>query len=59
MLKGFIGRNFAKIAEINAKYAQPRITMSRPVKWSLFLLRSYLLLLVGLLLYKFVTILVQ
>jgi hypothetical protein len=59
MLKGFIERNFAKIAEINAKYATPRIAMSAPVRWSLFFLRCYLLLLVGLLVYKFVQVVLE
>jgi hypothetical protein len=44
----------AKIAEINARYREPRIAMSLPVRVSLLALRIYLVVLVGLLLYKFV-----
>jgi len=54
MLKNFT----QKIREINKKYAKPRLAMSGPVKFCLLLLRCYLLLLVGLLLYKFITVLV-
>jgi len=53
----FFQRHFGKIAEINRRYAVPRVTMSRPVRIALFLLRAYLLLLVVLLVYKFVTVL--
>ena len=45
----------AKIAEINGRYREPRIGMSLPVRASLLALRVYLVVLVGLLLYKFVT----
>ena len=44
----------AKIAEINARYREPRIAMSLPVRVALLALRVYLVVLVGLLLYKFV-----
>lgn len=56
MLKNFIKYNLAKIHEINKKYAAPRIQMSPAVKFSLLLLRLYLLFLVALLVYKFITI---
>jgi hypothetical protein len=46
-----------KIREINRKYATPRITMSRTVKFSLLMLRLYLVFLVILLGYKFWTML--
>jgi hypothetical protein len=46
-----------KIREINKKYKNPRITMSRSVKIALMFLRIYLLLLVLLLSYKFWTLL--
>ena len=49
--------NFKKINEINKKYNKPRIEMSFAVKLSLFLLRMYLILLVGLLVFKFITLL--
>ena len=46
----------AKIAEINARYREPRIVMSLGVRASLMALRLYLVLLVGLLVYKFVSL---
>jgi len=54
-------RNFRRLAKtfraINERYRTPRIGMSGTVRTSLMLLRVYLLLLVGLMLYKFVTLL--
>ncbi len=47
----------AKIREINQRYSKPHIEMSRGVRISLLALRIYLLLLVTLIVYKFVTIL--
>ena len=52
-----IRRLTAKIREINRRFSTPSIEMSRGVKLSLMALRVYLLLLVGLILYKFVLIL--
>jgi hypothetical protein len=52
--RGF-GRLVAKIREINRKYAEPRIHMSRGVKIALLLLRVYLIFLVLVLAYKFIT----
>ena len=52
----FFRYNASKIKEINSKYAQPRIQMSFGVKLSLLLLRIYLIFLVGLLAYKFATL---
>ena len=52
MVKPFI----AKIREINERYAKPKVEMSPMIKLSLTGLRIYLLVLVMLLLYKFVTI---
>jgi hypothetical protein len=46
-----------KITEINRKYATPRIRMSRGVKLVLLFLRLYLIFLVLLLGYKFLTML--
>ncbi|HXZ30107.1 MAG TPA: hypothetical protein VEG43_02980 [Dehalococcoidia bacterium] len=45
-----------KIHEINQRYKYPKIHQSRAVKISLLMLRIYLLLLVVLLIYKFVTV---
>jgi len=46
-----------KIREINQRYSQPHIEMSAGVRFSLIALRVYLLFLVGLMVYKFVTLL--
>ena len=50
---GFI----AKIHEINAKYSKPRIKMTRMTKIALLFLRLYIIFLVIMLVYKFITIL--
>ncbi len=48
---------FDKIGEINRKYATPTIRMSPMTRVALLALRFYLIFLVLLLLYKFVTLL--
>ena len=48
-----------KVGEINARYRQPRIAVSAAVRLSLLALRVYLLALVALLIYRFVTIVTQ
>jgi hypothetical protein len=53
----FIKNNFSRIAEINRKYASPSIKMTKSVRITLLFLRLYLLTLVGLLVYKFITLL--
>ncbi len=57
MIRGFFSHQFAKMQEINRKYAKPNVEMSRWVKVSLLFLRLYLIFLVCLLLYKFITLL--
>jgi len=42
------------VREVNRKYATPSIRMTKGIKLALFTLRIYLLLLVGLLVFKFV-----
>lgn len=54
-IKDFYKSNFSKIIEINAKYAQPKIGASRTVTVSLFLLRVYLIFLILLFVFKFIT----
>jgi len=54
-----IAGNLEKIREINRRYSRPRISMSTAVRISLLTLRIYLFVLVGLLVYKFITILTQ
>lgn len=57
MLRDFISHNYAKVREINKRYAVPNVEMSGWVKLSLLFLRFYLLFLVCLLVYKFITLL--
>ncbi|HKW90969.1 MAG TPA: hypothetical protein VJX92_03660 [Methylomirabilota bacterium] len=47
----------AQIREINRRYATPHITTTRMVRVCLLVLRGYLILLVGILIYKFISIL--
>jgi hypothetical protein len=47
-------RLILKVGDINQRYSQPRIEMSKAVRLSLLALRVYLLFLVVLLVYKFV-----
>ena len=54
-----IAGNMEKVREINRRYSRPRISMSTAVRISLLILRIYLFVLVGLLVYKFITILTQ
>jgi hypothetical protein len=56
MLRG-VSRLVRKFRSINAQYSTPRIGMSRAVRASLMVLRVYLLLLVLLMVYKFITML--
>ncbi len=56
MIRNFFRHNYAKIREINKRYATPSIEMSRWVKFSLLSLRLYLIFLVCLLVYKFITL---
>jgi hypothetical protein len=53
----FIKSPLNKIREINRRYAHPRIQQTRMVKIALLILRIYLFLLVGILIYKFITLL--
>ncbi len=55
ILRNIFSHSFAKVREINAKYAAPSIEMSGWVKFALLSLRLYLLSLIGLLIYKFIT----
>ncbi|HIJ37669.1 MAG TPA: hypothetical protein HPP80_02120 [Rhodospirillaceae bacterium] len=52
-IRSAFARNTEKIRKINQRYAHPRLAMSPAVRLSLLALRLYLLLLVGLLGYKF------
>jgi hypothetical protein len=52
---GFLRRARNKVREINERYKTPKIRMSRGVKIAMLFLRMYLLFLVVILIYKFVT----
>lgn len=56
-MRASLKRLFRKIGEINQRYREPRIEMSRAVKASLLFLRVYLLFLVCLMVYKFILLL--
>ena len=55
--RAFFSRRFSRIREVNRKYAGHHVTMTPAVKLALFLLRIYLLALVGILIVKFFMIL--
>ena len=57
MVMEFFGNAWDAVREINRKYKKPHIRMTRPVQLSLGLLRFYLLFLVGLLVWKFFSML--
>ena len=57
MFTEFFGNARDAVREINRKYGKPHIKMTRPVQFSLGLLRFYLLFLVALLVWKFFTVL--
>jgi hypothetical protein len=55
-MRKFVRRSYAKIRQINRQYAVPTIDMSAGVRAALLMLRLYLIVLIGLTLYKFVTL---
>lgn len=56
-MRASLKRLFRKIEEINQRYREPRIEMSRAVRATLQFLRFYLLFLVCLMVYKFILLL--
>ena len=58
-LRTMVADQVEQVRAINRRYAKPRLTMSPAVRLALLSLRLYLLLLVGLLAYKFITVLMQ
>jgi hypothetical protein len=56
MISEFIKSTLSTVNSINRKYAQPQIKMTRWVKFSLLSLRLYLLFLIGILVYRFITL---
>ena len=55
-MKNLLKGRFSRIREINRKYDQPRVKMTRGVRLALFMLRLYLILLVGILVVKFISL---
>jgi len=56
---GVLADQIEAVRAVNRRFAKPRLTMSPAVQWSLLGLRIYLLVLVGLLAYKFITVVTQ
>ncbi|MDE2237439.1 MAG: hypothetical protein KGK30_06085 [Elusimicrobia bacterium] len=56
LLKAIYNNLVAQVREVTRRYAAPRIHMTPLVKVCLFGLRIYLFTLVGLMLFKFVTL---
>jgi hypothetical protein len=56
-MRASLKRLLRKIGEINHRYREPRIEMSRRVRAALLFLRLYLLFLVCLMVYKFIVLL--
>jgi len=56
-MRASLKRLLRKIGEINQRYREPRIEMSRAVRATLQFLRFYLLFLVCLMVYKFILLL--
>ena len=59
LLRHILHDQIARVRAINQRYAVPRLAMSPAVRWALLALRIYLMLLVVLLGYKFVTLVVH
>lgn len=57
MILDFFRNTAVAVRDINRKYAKPHIEMTGAVRFSLGALRFYLLLLVGIMIYKFITLL--
>ena len=57
MILEFFKNTITTVKSINRKYAQPQIKMTPMVKVSLLSLRLYLIFLVGILVYRFITLL--
>jgi len=57
MILEFLKNTINTVKSINKKYATPQVKMTPLVKLSLLSLRLYLLFLVGILVYKFITML--
>jgi len=56
MILEFFKNTVNTVKSINQKYAKPQIKMTPGVKISLLALRLYLIFLVGILIYRFITL---
>ena len=54
-MRNVLRTSVEKLREINRRYSNPRIKMSRGVRFALLMLRLYLIFLVLILAYKFAT----
>lgn len=57
MILEFFKNTVSMVRSINQKYAKPQIKITPMVKFSLLSLRLYLIFLVGILVYRFITML--
>ena len=57
MFKNFFVRTRSAVREINKKYKEPRIKMTGWVRFALVGLRVYLVVLIIIMVYKFITLL--
>ncbi len=57
MIRKLFLTNIEKIREINRKYSERELEMSRTVSVTLLFLRLYLIFIIGLLVYKFISLL--
>ena len=57
MIPEFVKNTINTVKIINRRYATPQIKMTRLVTFSLLALRLYLIFLVGILVYRFITLL--
>jgi hypothetical protein len=55
-IAGLVGSTVSQITAINKKYSTPHVKTTPAVRLALVLLRFYLLSLVGILVYKFITL---
>ncbi len=58
-LKNFYANHFEKIIEINEKYASPKLIITPVVKFALYSLKFYLVFIIGLIIYKSITLLIH
>jgi len=49
-----VGRMVGRVREVNARYREPKVKLTRGIRAILLVLRLYLLFLVGILVYAFV-----